>query len=119
MDEKFDLETSPLAGAGLPVTVETVSRDGDDFFYAFSPEVPPHAYGFVGNTFVMASGYATRDQLVDMIASLSQTPSAVPGASETSPVPSGSPGASASPGTTGSPSATSITRGDGNPLTDM
>ncbi len=106
MSGKFKLETPPLAGSGLPVTVERVATDDGTFSYGFSPEVPPHVYGFIGNTFVMASGYATRDQLVDVVASLDETPSAVPGAAEGSAEPSGSPGATSSPAATGSPAAT-------------
>jgi hypothetical protein len=106
MDKRFSLDTSPLSGTGLAVTVEEVTRDGETFMYGSSPEVPPHAYGFVGNTFVMASGYATADELVDLLASLAQAPSAVPGATETSPSPSGSPSATGSPAPTSSPSST-------------
>jgi hypothetical protein len=109
MSARFKLDTSPLAGAGLPVTVERISRDDKEFFYGFSPEVPPHVYGFIGNTFVMASGYATRDQLVDVVASLAETPAAVPGATDGSAEPSGSSAATASPSgsPSGSPPATS------------
>jgi hypothetical protein len=99
MPATFKLTGSPLR-AGLPITVDEVTRDDKTFFYGTSPEVPPHVYGFVGDVFVMASGYATQDELVGMIASLAETPVDIPG-----PLTSGSPGLSPSPGA--SPATTS------------
>jgi hypothetical protein len=109
MPARFDLQGSPLARAGLPITVRTVVKDNKTFFVGTSPEVPAHAYGFLGNTFVMAVGYAPQSELVDLIASLAQTPADVPSL-DTSPSPSGSPGASpaSSPLATASPVTTPV-----------
>jgi hypothetical protein len=108
MTERFDLNGSPLARSGLPITVKSVTRDNKQFFYGSSPEVPPHVYGFLGTTFVMAVGYAPQAELVRIVASLAETPAAVPGSAEISAEPSGSasPGASPSASPAGSPAAT-------------
>ncbi len=96
---KFALKGSPLARAGLPITVKRLTQADKEFFFGTSPELPPHAYGFLGNTFVMAVGYASQAQLIGVLASLAEEPSAI---SDLSPSPSGSPSGSAgsSPGTT-------------------
>jgi hypothetical protein len=71
-----------------------ITRDEKTFTYGTSPEVPPHAYGFLGNTFVMAVGYAPQAELVRILASLAELPATVPGSAEISPAP----GVSATPG---------------------
>jgi hypothetical protein len=96
MKAKFNLKMSPLQRAGLPITVRRVEREDKEFFFGTSPEVPPHAYGFLGNTFVMAVGYAPQAELIRFVASLAETPTDVAPAVEISP----SPGASASPSAT-------------------
>lgn len=89
----FNLDGSPLQSGGLPITVRPFERAEKRFFYGVSPEVPPHAYGFLGNVFVMASGYAPAEELVGILASLTE-PVASPDAS---PVPEASPSPAASP----------------------
>jgi hypothetical protein len=101
MDKQFELTGSPLARTGLPITTRRVDRDGGDFGYGVSPEVPPHVWGFIGNVFVVASGYAPQAELLRFVTSLEETPDEVP--SVTSP----SPGATPSPGT--SPAGTAAT----------
>jgi hypothetical protein len=105
MKEKFALNESPLKRAGLPITTRRVVVNDKEFFYGTSPELPPHAYGFLGNTFVMAVGYAPQAQLIRMLSSLAETPSAVPGEIDLSPSPLGSPGATPSPFFTATPGA--------------
>jgi hypothetical protein len=64
---------SPLSiGTGLPIITETEVRGGNEFTYGISPEVPPHVYGWIGDIFVMAVGYAPKEDLVRFAASLSQ-----------------------------------------------
>lgn len=104
MPAKFNLTGSPLQRAGLPITVERVERDDKTFFFATSPEVTPHAYGFLGNVFVMASGYAPQEELIRMLASLAETPVDIP-AAVGSPSPGTSPGASPLTSPTASPTA--------------
>jgi hypothetical protein len=101
MPAKFKLEGSPLQRAGLPITVNPVERGGNAFFYGTSPEVPPHVYGFVGDVFVMASGYAPQNDLVRLVSSLAETPVDIP-----TPIPTGSPGVTPTPGT--SPGASPV-----------
>jgi hypothetical protein len=112
-ETKFNLTGSPLQRTGLPITVKPVERDGKSFFYGTSPEVAPHVYGFVGNTFVMASGYATQAELVRLVASLTETPVDIQ-----APLVSGSPSASGSPGAsaTSSPTPTSSPSGTTAPI---
>jgi hypothetical protein len=107
-DKRFTLDRSPLTRAGLEVSVKNANRDGKNFFFAVSPEVPPHAYGFIGNTFVMASGYAPQSELVGILNELAETPVDVPSALDVSPSPGTSPGASpdASPASSPAPSPT-------------
>lgn len=100
----FTLDTSPLQGGGLPVTVRSFDRAEKRFFYGVSPETPPHAYGFLGNVFAMVVGYAPASDLIDVLASLGEIP--------------GQTSASPTPGATGSPAATSgagMLPGEGNP----
>jgi len=69
----FDLHGSPLTGTTtLPIQVTPQSRAEKTFYYATSPEVAPHAYGFLGDVFVMATGYAPADELVGIVASMGQ-----------------------------------------------
>ena len=108
-EQRFDLRGSPLQAGGIPVTVERVEREDKTFFYGHSPEVPPHVYGFLGNVFVMASGYAPQSELLQIVTALTETPVEVPSL-DASPSPGASPAASpgASPGAspTASPVAT-------------
>ncbi len=91
MSKKFDFGgRSPLQGGGLPITVRRVERDGNAFFVGTSPELPPHAFGFIGNTFVMASGYAPAGELVGVLASLQEAAAEVPAPIQLSPSPSAS-----------------------------
>lgn len=94
---RFELDGSPLQRAGLPITVGTVEFGGQTFSYGSSPEVVPHAYGFIGNVFVMASGYAPKEDLAAMLASLQPTK-----VDAEAPLVSASPSASGSPSATGS-----------------
>jgi hypothetical protein len=94
----FNLDGSPLQSGGLPIQVRPFERAEKRLFFGVSPEVPPHAYGFLGNVFVMVSGYAPAEDLIAVLASLGEDPGAAPTAS---------PGVSASPGAaTASPAAT-------------
>jgi hypothetical protein len=90
----FTIDGSPLQGSGLPITVRSIEREAKRFFFGVSPEVPPHAYGFLGNVFVMATGNASAEDLVGILASLAEAPAAEV------------PAATSSPGTTSSPAAT-------------
>jgi hypothetical protein len=90
MSTPFDITTSPLQ-ASLPITVRTVNRGTRTFYYGTSPEVPPHAFGFIGNTFVMASGYAPEAELIKALATLQEQAVTVP------PLLTVSPGSSLSP----------------------
>jgi hypothetical protein len=104
-EKQFKLERSPLTRAGLEISVKSVERDGRTFSFGVSPEVPPHVYGFIGNTFVMATGYAPQAELISVLTSLAETPVEVPSTVDVSPSPGTSPDASpaASPATTASP----------------
>jgi hypothetical protein len=90
----FNLDGSPLQSGGLPIQVRPFERAEKRFFYGVSPEVPPHAYGFLGNVFVMVIGYAPAEDLVAVLASLAEAPTTGPAPTGASP----SPGATASPG---------------------
>ena len=103
-EQRFDLRSSPLQAGGIPITAESVERDNKQFFYGHSPELPPHVYGFMGNVFVMASGYATQSELLQIVAALTETPVEVPSL-DASPSPGASPGASPAASPTGSPAA--------------
>jgi hypothetical protein len=92
----FNPTGSPLQGGGLPITVRAVNRAEKRFFYGTSPEVPPHVYGFLGGVFVVVSGYASEDALLDVIASLGEPAAEVPAQTATSPSPGASPTASPS-----------------------
>ncbi len=92
----FNAPSSPLQSGGLPITVRSVERAEKRFSYGVSPEVPPHVYGFLGEVFVVVSGYASEDELLDFIASLGPATAGVP-------APVSSPGASSSPAATASP----------------
>jgi hypothetical protein len=92
-------------GGGIPITAEAVERDDKQFTYGHSPEQPPHVYGFLGNVFVMASGYAPRSELLEIAAALTETPVEVPSL-DASPSPGASPGASPAASPTASPVAT-------------
>ncbi len=105
MTAPFAISSSPLA-ADLPITVRTVNRDGRTFDYGVSPEVPPHAFGFIGNTFVMASGYVPQSVLVKALASLQEQAAQVPAPIDLSP----SPGVTVAPST--SPSGGGALPGD-------
>jgi hypothetical protein len=106
LSKPFDLGgRSPLRGGTLPITVRTVERDGDTFYFGTSPEVPPHAFGFIGNTFVMASGYAPQARLIGVLTSLQEASAEVPAPIELSP----SPGATGS--TSPSPSSATLPAG--------
>lgn len=70
----FELERSPLAEVGEPVTTRTFVRSGIQLTYAISPEIPPHVYGFVGDVFVLVSGYAPQEDLVRIASSLEEAP---------------------------------------------
>jgi hypothetical protein len=100
----FTIDTSPLQGGGLPVTVRSFDRAEKRFFYGVSPETPPHAYGFLGNVFVMVAGYAPAADLIDVLASLGEAP----GQTAVSP----SPGATTSPT---APAGAGMLPGEGNP----
>ncbi len=91
----FNATSSPLQRGGLPITVKSVERDEKRFSYGSSPEVSPHVYGFLGEVFVVVSGYASEDELLDFIAQLG------PATGEAPAVPS--PGATSSPGATATP----------------
>ncbi len=93
MSAPFNISGSPLQ-AELPITVRTVQRGANTFYYAVSPELPPHAFGFVGNTFVMATGYAPQAELIKVLAGLQEQQVQVPAPVDISPSPSASPGAS-------------------------
>lgn len=95
MSAPFSITTSPLQ-SDLPITVRTVNRGTKTFYVGVSPEVPPHAFGFLGNTFVMASGYVPQAELIKVLASLQEATAQVPAPIDLSPAPSGSPGASPS-----------------------
>jgi hypothetical protein len=95
------IDGSPLQSGGLPITVRAVERAEKRFFFGVSPETPPHAYGFLGNVFVMVAGYAPSSELIDILASLAEAPAQVPAPADASP----SPGATGSPGPTSSPAA--------------
>jgi hypothetical protein len=89
----FDIHGSPVAGGTLPIQTTSQVRAEKTFFYSWSPEVTPHAYGFLGDVFVMATGNASADDLIGFVSSLQQsagTPGAAPAASGTtqSPPPS-------------------------------
>ncbi len=86
------VEGSPLQGTGLPITVRPFERAEKRFFYGVSPEVAPHAYGFLGNVFAMVSGYAPAEELIDVLASLGEAPTTAPAPDVTT-----SPGAASSP----------------------
>jgi hypothetical protein len=92
----FNATSSPLQRGGLPISVKSVERDEKRFSYGSSPEVPPHVYGFLGEIFVVVSGYASEEELLDFMAQLgpatADEPAAVP-----------SPGATSSPGATATP----------------
>jgi hypothetical protein len=80
----FDLRGSPVAGGTLPMQTTSQVRAEKTFFYSWSPEVTPHAYGFLGDVFVMAMGNASADDLIGFVSSLQQAAgaaSAAPGAS--------------------------------------
>jgi hypothetical protein len=77
----FDLHGSPITGVTLPIQVTSQTRADKTFFYASSPEVPPHAFGFLGDVYVMAAGYAPADELVGIVASMAQLPGSSPAAS--------------------------------------
>jgi hypothetical protein len=99
----FTLDASPLQGSGLPVTVRSFDRAAKRFFYGVSPETPPHAYGFLGNVFVMVVGYAPATDLIDVLASLGEAPGQA---------------VAPSPGATSSPAASTgagTLPGEGNP----
>jgi len=108
MSAPFAISTSPLQG-DLPITVRTVNRGAQTFYYGVSPEVPPHAFGFIGNTFVMASGYAPEAELIKALATLQVQAVQVPAPIDLSPAPSTSPGAS--PAATPSGTAPSLPAG--------
>jgi hypothetical protein len=91
MKAPFNITGSPITGRTLPITVTPQTRADKTFFYAWSPEVPAHAYGFLGDVFVMVTGNASADDLVGILAGMSQAQS---GATTPVPVtvpPSGSP----------------------------
>jgi hypothetical protein len=92
----FALKASPLQTGGLPITIRSETRAEKKFYYGWSPEVPPHAYGFLGNTFAVVSGYAPAADLLRIVASLSENPEA-PAPLQISPSPGTSPAPSASP----------------------
>ncbi|HYZ90804.1 MAG TPA: hypothetical protein VFA34_00255, partial [Actinomycetota bacterium] len=97
----FAIDGSPLQqGTALPITVRPYERAAKRFFYGVSPELPPHAYGFLGNVFAMVVGYAPAEDLIEILASLGETPASAPAVDE-----SPSPGATSSPAATASPSA--------------
>lgn len=108
LEKRFTLKESPLARSGLAVTVREIARGDDRFFYGVSPEVPPHVYGFIGNTFVMASGYATQNELARILGTLAETPNEIPSLVDPTPAgsPAGSPGASPVASPAASPAAT-------------
>jgi hypothetical protein len=89
----FALEGSPLQSGALPITVRPYEREAKRLFYGVSPETPPHAYGFLGNVFVMVVGYAPADDLIGILASLGEVPAVAPAPGGPSP----SPGATSSP----------------------
>ena len=109
-DTRFSSTGDPLQRTGLPITTRTVTRNDHSFTFGTSPEVPPHAWGWLGNTFVMATGYTSQNELARILASLAEIPTAVPGSAE---IPSPSPGASTAPSS--SPSATSSPASTGLP----
>lgn len=88
----FALDTSPLQAGALPVTVRSVERDAKRISFGVSPETVPHVYGFLGNVFVVVSGYVPTDTLVEVYASLAEAPR-----SAASPDPNASPGTTATP----------------------
>lgn len=79
-DGPFDTKGSPLSGGGIPIQTRSVERAEKTFFYAWSPEVPPHAYGFLGNVFAVVSGYAPAEQLIEIVSSLGEAPVEAPSA---------------------------------------
>lgn len=61
---------SPLQSGDLPVRTERVVRSGRALEFGMSAVVPPHVYGFVGDVYVVATGYVPVDDLVRLVASL-------------------------------------------------
>ena len=108
LDKRFTFKGSPLQRAGIEITVQSVTSDGKSFSYGTSPEVPPHVFGFLGNTFVLVAGYAPADELLRIAGGLAETPVDVPSDLDTSPSPgaTGSPGADADVVATPTPAAT-------------
>lgn len=98
----FAVDGSPLQATGLPITVRPYERAEKRFFYGVSPEVPPHAYGFLGSVFVMVSGYAPAEELIDVLTSLGEEATVAP-----------APDVTALPGATSSP-AVSTPSGTGS-----
>lgn len=105
MTATFNLgDTSPLQRAGVSIDVTPVTRAEKTFFFGVGPETVPHAYGFLGNTFVMVTGYLPQDELVRIVSSLAQAPEvAEPLAT---PTPTGSPGTSPAATAASTPAAT-------------
>lgn len=87
----FDTRGSPLATGGLPIETRSVERAEKTFFYGWSPEVPPHAYGFLGGVFALVSGYLPADQLVAIVSSLTEAPAEAPADLGVAPTPGASP----------------------------
>lgn len=90
-DGVFSLEVSPLATGALPVTTRSVERAEKRFTYGTSPEVPPHAYGFLGDVFAMAVGHVPENELIGVVASITESQSEPPPTLETTPTPEPSP----------------------------
>jgi len=95
LEQKFNFKGSPLQRAGIEISVEAVTSGGKSFSYGTSPEVPPHVFGFLGNTFVLVAGYAPQAELLRVAGGLAETPVDLPADLDASP----------SPGATGSPAA--------------
>ncbi len=105
MADRFELRGSPLTRTGLPITVEAIDRGDNQLFYGHSPEVPPHVYGFIGNVFVLVSGYAPQSELRELTSALTETPVDVPEL-DVSPSPGVSPGGSPAASPVASPAGT-------------
>lgn len=93
----FDTHGSPLQTGGLPVATRSVERAAKTFFYGWSPEVPPHAYGFLGNTFAVVSGYLPADELIAIVSSLAEAPAEAPADADVLPGSPSPPAPTASP----------------------
>jgi hypothetical protein len=79
---------SPLAGA-LPVSVRPAGAGGLEF--GISSEVPPHVFGFIGDLYVMASGFVPERDLEALLSSIEPEATAAPSSSSPSASPSASP----------------------------